>query len=170
MKTHVVRSPETDRYRFKVPEGAQDLPTTPHGFGTNPGGTVVDNTKDSTYSLTLGTDIVNMGPGGGGTTLATDVAGLFLVIVTVEWDWAVGVPANVDRSLGVCRVNTSLGTLDTLSIIRFVSTVGDSHMDQITALVRLAVGDTLAPYSLNTNGGNGTIVKSASLYAVLVAP
>lgn len=163
MKKYILRAPETDRKKVLVPCGAQDLDCSVKALTkTTTDTAVIENGATRVLTQETFTDLTNASNNGGG-AVTVNFAGLYLIIVTAQWNWQT--PGSITRSLGV-SVNGDTSTYG----IGFVGTVGDSHTDQFTALVRLAVGDYVAPFVQNINGGSSTIVMQSSMHLVVVAP
>ena len=164
MKTYIVRTPEHDRRLLTIPTGANDWSTQATGKGRRTTNIIAENNTEKFISLETSSELSQMTLNSSG-QIVTAIAGLFLAIVTVQWDWQT--PGDIVRFVGV-SVNAATPSVPQEIPLR--GTVGDSHTDLHVSLIRLAVGDTVQPWANNFNGGSNTEIMDASLQLVCVAP
>lgn len=145
MKTHIVRSQQTDRYRLKVPESLADM-TAAQGSAE----TAVES-YSSGASPNLSFDTFNLtgiaDSGSGGIQILT--GGLYLLVITFTWVFASAGAPSIARSVGYSLNGGSFAAQLDFNNDATGTTRWD---DQGTWLVRLAVGDVIRPHVFSDPG------------------
>lgn len=162
VKSHIVRTPSTDRYLLEVPTSALDL--TDYGVGSAIGtlttNTTSANTTDTVLALETSSELSNFELNTG--VLIPSVAGLYSIAIDVKWNFDAG--ASIKRILTAWINGADAGSLT------FYGTVTSLHTDQFTTLLRLAAGDTVTIRCSQAGGGNTSYVDEANIKLAYVAP
>lgn len=162
LKTHIVRSPGTDRYSLKIPASALDLSDYNIGAGIGQVDTPVTsaNAADTVLTLESSSELVNFTLVGG--VLVPSVDGLFSVSIDVQWDFDAG--ASIKRILTAWVNGADAGSMT------FYGTVATLQTDQFTTLIRLEAGDTVTIQASQDGGGNTSEVSTAHIRLAYVSP
>lgn len=162
LKTHVLRSPGTDRYLLEVPTSALDL--TDYGVGAAIGTVTTNvtaaNASDEVLTLESTSELANFTLVSG--VLVPSTAGLYSVAIDVQWDFDAG--ASIKRILTAWVNGADAGSLT------FYGTVTTLQTDQFTTMLRLAAGDQVTIRCSQDGGGNTSEVTTANIRLAYVSP